>query len=234
MMEQILTCNALTKNFSTKNALNNIGFEVRRSQIIGLLGPNGSGKTTLIKLLCGLLTPDGGEILINGNHPGVETKKVVSYLPDKDFLPPGETVAGMVSYYEDFYDNFRRGRAEEMLKSLEIDPSAKLKTLSKGNREKVALILVMSRDADLYLLDEPIAGVDPAARDYIISTIIRNFNDNAAIIISTHLISDVETILSDVMFLKDGQIVLNGNADEIRENEGKGIDTLFRETFSQL
>ncbi len=233
-MEQILICDALTKIYGTKSALDNISFEVKRSSVVGLLGPNGSGKTTLIKLLCGLLTPDGGEILINGNHPGVETKKVVSYLPDKDFLPAGETVSALIDYYEDFYDDFRRERAQEMISSLGINPRAKLKTLSKGTKEKVALILVMSRDADLYLLDEPIAGVDPAARDYIISTIIQNFNENSAIIISTHLISDVETILSDVIFLKEGQIVLNDNADEIREREGKGIDGLFREIFTQL
>ncbi len=233
-MEKLLTCKNLHKTYGSKKALDGLDLMVYRGQIVGLLGPNGSGKTTLIKLLNGLLAPSDGVVEILGNSPGVESKKIVSYLPDKDFLPQHETIDSLINYYEDFYENFRRERALTMLSSLDISHNAKLKTLSKGNREKVALILVMSREAELYLLDEPIAGVDPATRDYILNTIIGNYNENAAILLCTHLIGDVETILSDIVFMDKGQIILSGNADEMRAREGKSIDTLFREMFSQI
>ncbi len=231
MMDTIVKCDNLSKSYKGFCALKDINLEVQRGKIIGLLGPNGSGKTTLIKLLNGLLAQNSGTIKINDSEIGVESKKAISYLPDKMFLDPEKTVLKCINLYEDFYDNFDKNRALAMFESLKINLNAKLKTLSKGNKEKVALVLVMSRDADLYLLDEPIAGVDPAARDFILRTIISNYNENASIIISTHLISDIEPILSDVVFLKEGEIVLNDNVDNIREREHKSIDELFREVF---
>ncbi len=230
-MEHLFKCKSLNKSYSNIPVITDLNLTLERGKILGLLGPNGSGKTTLIKILTGLLTPNGGDVEILGNPIGAESKKVISYLPDKDFLPKDDTVATLLKFYESFYKNFNRSRALEMLMNLEIDQKAKLKHLSKGTREKVALILVMSRDADLYLLDEPIAGVDPAARDYILNTILSNYNDQASIIISTHLISDVEQILSDVVFIKNGNIVLQGDCDEIRNSHGNSIDGLFREVF---
>ena len=211
--------------------LNDISFTLESGKIVGLLGPNGSGKTTLIKLLNGLLTPTKGEILIDGKQIGVETKKIVSYLPDNSYLNSWMTVKQIVAYFADFYEDFRPELAFEMLARLDIAPESRLKTLSKGNKEKVCLILVMSRNARLYVLDEPIAGVDPAARDYVISTIINNYNPNATVIISTHLISDIEQILDEVLFLKNGNIVLQNTVDEIRTEHGKSVDELFREVF---
>lgn len=230
-MENIFECRNLVKNYKGFPALMGINLDIKPGRIVGLLGPNGSGKTTLIKLANGLLTPNMGEIRINGMPIGVETKKIVSYLPDHNFLTPWMTVNQMVSYFEDFYDDFRRERAIAMLQSLGIDGSRKIKTLSKGNQEKVALILVMSREAKLYLLDEPIAGVDPATRDYILRTILSNYSEDATIIISTHLISDIEQILSDVIFINTGSIVLCDTVDNIRQREGKSVDELFREVF---
>ncbi len=230
-MDYVLECKSLTKSFGAKVALSDFSLDLSRGRILGLLGPNGSGKTTLIKILNGLLTPNAGMAKISGYLPGKKARAVVSYLPDRDFLPKECRVCDLVSYYKDFYSNFNENRAREMLSNLNIDRFVKLKTLSKGNREKVALILVMSRDADLYLLDEPIAGVDPAARDYILNTILSNYNDNSSIIISTHLIADVEQILSDVLFLKDGRVELVGDADEIRISHNNSIDGLFREVF---
>ena len=230
-MENILECKGLSKIYKNAIALSSVNLQVAKGRIVGLLGPNGSGKTTLIKIANGLLTPTRGEMLIDGKPIGVETKKLVSYLPDRNFLSQWMTVDGMINYFADFYSDFRRERADAMLESLGIDRKRKIKTLSKGTQEKVALILVMSRKAELYMLDEPIAGVDPATRDYILRTIISNYNENATIIISTHLIADVEQILSDVIFINRGDIVLCDTVDNIRMREGKSVDELFREVF---
>ena len=230
-MENILECKGLSKIYKNAIALSSVNLQVAKGRIVGLLGPNGSGKTTLIKIANGLLTPTRGEMLIDGKPIGVETKKLVSYLPDRNFLSQWMTVDGMINYFADFYSDFRRERADAMLESLGIDRKRKIKTLSKGTQEKVALILVMSREAELYMLDEPIAGVDPATRDYILRTIISNYNENATIIISTHLIADVEQILSDVIFINRGDIVLCDTVDNIRMREGKSVDELFREVF---
>lgn len=196
------------------------------------LGRNGSGKTTLIKMMNGLLKPTDGVVLIGGSEPGVETKKHVSYLPERTYLEAQRTVEDLVDFFADFYEDFKTDRAYEMLQSLNIQPGDRLKTLSKGTKEKIQLILVMSRDADLYILDEPIAGVDPAARDYIMKTILNNYNPEASLIISTHLISDIESILDDVIFIKNGQLVLQASVDEIREKQGKTVDAYFREVFA--
>ncbi len=193
--------------------------------------PNGSGKTTLIKLACGLLTPTAGQILVEGKEPGVESRLAISYLPDKNYLNDWMKVSDLVDYFKDFYSNFDPRRAYDMLSKLNIDPDLRLKTLSKGTKEKVQLILVMSRDAQLYLLDEPIGGVDPAARDYILNTIISNYNSQATIIISTHLIADIEKVLDEVVFISEGRIVLSSSVDEIRAENGKSVDALFREVF---
>lgn len=230
-MSELLTCRNLTKNYGGLVALNNVNLEIKSGKIIGLLGPNGSGKTTLIKILNGLLTPTSGEILINGFRPGVESKKMVSYLPDNSYLNSWMTVEQIVGVFSDFYADFRPELAFEMLGRLGITPKSKLKTLSKGNKEKVCLILVMSRNALLYVLDEPIAGVDPATRDYVISTIINNYNPEASVIISTHLIADIEQVLDEVIFINNGNIVLQKTVDEIREENGKSVDELFREVF---
>lgn len=200
-------------------------------KIIGLLGPNGSGKTTLIKLLNGLLVPTEGHIFIDGLAPGVETKKFVSYLPERTYLNSWMKVCDIIDFFQDFYEDFDKARAYDMLKRLNINPSDRLRTMSKGTKEKVQLILVMSRRARLYCLDEPIAGVDPAARDYILSTIIQNYDENATIIISTHLISDVENILDDVVFIQNGHIRMVDSVENIRFNQGKSVDALFREVF---
>ena len=230
-MNALLECRNLTKSYGRKPALSNVDLTISPGRIVGLLGPNGSGKSTLIKLANGLLTPTAGEILIDGKPVGVETKKIVSYLPDRNFLAQWMTVDGMINYFADFYSDFRRERADAMLENLGIDRKRKIKTLSKGTQEKVALILVMSREAGLYMLDEPIAGVDPATRDYILRTIISNYNENATVIISTHLIADVEQILSDVIFINRGDVVLCDTVDNIRMREGKSVDELFREVF---
>lgn len=231
-MSEILKCEALTKKYNKQaNALNSINLSLESGKIVGILGPNGSGKTTLIKILNGLLTPTSGTVTINGYAPGVETKKVVSYLPDDSYLNSWMTIRQIVNYFDDFYDDFRPKLAYEMLERLGILPDTRLKTLSKGNKEKVCLILVMSRNAKLYVLDEPIAGVDPAARDYVISTIINNYNPDSTILISTHLISDIEKVLDQVVFLKNGNVVLDKSVEEIREEEGKSVDELFREVF---
>jgi ABC-2 type transport system ATP-binding protein len=230
-MSSILTCKNLSKSFGNKKALNNINLNIERGRIVGLLGPNGSGKSTFIKLCNDLLTPTSGELQIAGNTPGIETKRVVSYLPEKTYLNDWMKVSEIIQMFQDFYTDFNVEKAYDMLKRLNINPSDRLKTLSKGTKEKVQLILVMSREAQLYLLDEPIGGVDPAARDYILDTILGNYNENATIIISTHLISDIEKILDDIIFLKDGQVVLTKTVDEIRDENGKSVDALFREVF---
>lgn len=231
-MSELIHCEQLVKNYGNKkSALAGIDLSVESGKIIGLLGPNGSGKTTLIKILNGLLCPTSGKVEINGMPIGVETKKIVSYLPDNSYLNSWMTIEQIIHYFCDFYDDFRPEPAYQMLERLGIQPKTSLKTLSKGNKEKVCLILVMSRNAKLYILDEPIAGVDPAARDYVISTIINNYNPDASVIISTHLISDIESVLDRVLFLKEGQIVLDKSVDEIRDEEGKSVDELFREVF---
>lgn len=230
-MSIILESKNLTKTFGATKALDNVSFAVERGRIVGLLGPNGSGKTTFIKICNGLLTPTSGEVRINGFNPGVETKKIVSYLPEKNYLNDWMKVSQIIRFFQDFYEDFSPEKAYDMLKRLNIDPNSRLKTLSKGTKEKVQLILVMSRDAELYLLDEPIGGVDPAARDYILDTIITNYNENAAVILSTHLIADIEKVLDDIVFLKEGQAVLNKTVDEIRDEYGKSVDALFREVF---
>ena len=230
-MSNILECYNLGKSFGNQKALSNVNLEIPRGKIIGLLGPNGSGKSTLIKLCNELLTPTEGEIRISGYNPGSETKKVVSYLPERTYLNDWMRVSQLVSFFKDFYDDFDSTVAYDMLERLSINPKDRLKTMSKGTKEKVQLILVMSRKAELYLLDEPIGGVDPAARDYILNTIINNYDENATIIISTHLISDIEKILDHIIFLKDGQVVLSKGVDEIREESGKSVDLLFREVF---
>lgn len=230
-MSELLKCDRLTKNYGGLVALNDINLTVSSGKIIGLLGPNGSGKTTLIKIINGLLTPTQGNVYINGITPGVETKKQVAYLPDNSYLNSWMTVEQIVNMFTDFYADFRPELAFEMLKKLGITPDKKLKNLSKGNKEKVCLILVMSRNALLYILDEPIAGVDPATRDYVISTIINNYNPEASVIISTHLISDIEQVLDEVIFINQGNIVLHKTVDEIREENAKSVDELFREVF---
>lgn len=215
-----------------KEALHDLTLTLPRGRIVGLLGPNGSGKTTLIKLLNGLLVPDGGEILIDGEKPGPSTKAKVSYLPERTYLKNGATIRELLSYFQDFYEDFRTDRAKEMLAALRIEENARIRALSKGTREKVQLILVMSRDASLYILDEPIAGVDPAARDYILRTIITNYNENATVLISTHLITDIENILDEVVFMKEGRLLLQTSVEEIREEKGKSVDAYFREVFA--
>lgn len=225
-------CKNLCKNYGSKIALNNINLNIERGRIIGLLGPNGSGKTTLIKILSGLLTAGSGEALISGKPIGVETKKIVSYLPERTYLSEWMTVKQTINFFKDFYADFSEETAYGMLERLNINSGERLRTMSKGTREKVQLILVMSRNAELYLLDEPIGGVDPAARDYILKTIISNYNENASVIISTHLITDVENILDEVVFLKYGCLMLHETVDEIREKHGKSVDALFREVFA--
>jgi hypothetical protein len=230
-MNPILECKGLTRKFNHFFALSNVDLTLERGEIIGLLGPNGSGKTTLIKLINGLLLPTDGQITVNGSVPGVETKKIVSYLPERGCLDERRRISELISYYSDFYSDFDVSRAHTMLKDLDIDPSLRLKTLSKGTKEKVQLILVMSRDAQLYVLDEPIGGVDPAARDYILRTILTNYKEDASVLISTHLIADVENVLDRVLFLQNGQITLNASVDEIRSGHKKSVDALFREVF---
>lgn len=213
-------------------AVYHMNLTIPRGRIIGLLGPNGCGKTTLIKMINGLLTPTSGNVLVNGLAPGAESKKVISYLPERTYLDNSLKVKEMVDYFADFYTDFSTDKAYQMLTALGIDINAKLKTLSKGTKEKVQLILVMSRQADLYILDEPIAGVDPAARDYILRTIITNYNPEASIILSTHLISDIENVLDDVIFMKNGSLLLHTSVDSIRCQTGKSVDAYFREVYA--
>ncbi|TDP48323.1 ABC transporter ATP-binding protein [Aminicella lysinilytica] len=227
----MIECRNLTKYYGHTRALNGVDLTIEKGQIVGLLGPNGSGKTTMIKMANGLLQPTNGSIIIDGHDPGVESKSVVAYLPDRDFLPEYMTVDALFKMYGDFFTDFNREKAEKMLASLDIRRDVAIKKLSKGTREKVQLVLIMSRDAKVYLLDEPIAGVDPAARDYILKTIISNYCEDAIVMISTHLIADIESILDDVIFLKDGNVVVHEPADQLREERGKSIDGLFREVF---
>ena len=227
----ILECRDLSKRFGAMQALDEVNLKIQPGRVIGLLGPNGSGKTTLLKLANGLLTPTSGEILIDGLAPGNESRSIVSYLPDRPYLAEWMNVRQLLDFFEDFYNDFDRDKAMEMLLRLNIDDSMRIKEMSKGTREKAQLILVMSRKARLYLLDEPIGGVDPATRDYILDTIIRNYNPEAAVVISTHLIADVEQVLDDVVFINQGKIVLESSVDEIREEHGMSVDQYFREVF---
>ena len=231
-MNELLSCEALTKCYQKdKTALENVDLHIGFGRIVGLLGPNGSGKTTLIKLANGLLQPSAGSIRIAGMTPGPDTKAIVSYLPDADWLPDWMRVEQLVEMFHEFYADFDPAKANEMLARLELEPKARLKTLSKGSKEKVQLILAMSRAAKLYLLDEPIGGVDPAARDYILSTILNNYSRDATVILSTHLIGDIEPILDEAVFLKDGRVFAHRNAEELRETEGMSVDAYFREVF---
>lgn len=230
-MDAILECRGLSKFYGKFCALNSINLQVARGRIVGLLGPNGSGKSTLMKLCNGLLSPSAGGLEIGGMPIGVETKKIVSYLPERTYLNDWMRVADIIGMFQDFYENFNPAKAFDMLSRLDINPNARLKTLSKGTKEKVQLILVMSREADLYLLDEPIGGVDPAARDYILSTILNNYNERATILISTHLISDIEQVLDDVIFINRSNITMVATVDQIREERGTSVDALFREEF---
>ena len=227
----VLECKGLTKRFGRTTALDEVSLTVEPGRIVGLLGPNGSGKTTLIKLANGLLTPDGGYIAVCGSAPGRESHSLVSYLPERTAIPTWMTARQLLDFYGDFYQDFRRDAAEEMLDHLGIQPRQAVKQMSKGTREKVQLIMVMSRAAKLYLLDEPIGGVDPATRDYILSTIIGNYNPEAAVVISTHLIADVEKVLDEVIFIHQGRLALQSGVDEIREEKGMSVDALFREVF---
>ena len=230
-MSVLFECKDLKKKYGKKEALKGITLQIESGQIVGLLGPNGSGKTTLIKLANGLLTPTGGKISINGNKIGIETKKRVSYLPEKTYLNNWMKVKQIIDYFSDFYEDFDSERAYDMLNKLNINPNDKLKTMSKGTKEKVQLILVMSRRADIYFLDEPIGGVDPAARDYILNTIITNYSPDSTVIISTHLISDIEKVLDDVVMINDGELIMHKSVDDIREEYGKSVDEVFREVF---
>jgi ABC-2 type transport system ATP-binding protein len=233
-MENVLIARGLTKLYGSMPALDNIDLELPAGQIIGLLGPNGSGKTTFLKLCAGLLTPKSGSIEICGKPVGPETKAMVSYLPDRTYLNNRQKVSQQLDMFEDFYADFDRARAEKMLAALNISPNTRFGTLSKGSKEKVMLVLVMSRRAKLYLLDEPIGGVDPATRDYILNTIVTNFDPDATVIISTHLIADVEPILNGYIFLQNGRVLRTGYTQETREETGKSLDELFREVFRCL
>ena len=228
---ELLECKNLSKVYDKKEALKDINLKIPRGKIIGLLGKNGSGKTTLIKLINDLLVPTSGEVLINGEKPGVESKKVISYLPERTYLDKDMKVNQAIKYFEEFYDNFNSDTARKLLKDLNLDEEQKLSKMSKGMQEKVQLILVMSRKADLYILDEPLGGVDPATRDYILDTILSNFNEGASVIISTHLIADIERILDEVIFIDNGKIKLTSPADELRNKENASIDEIFRRCF---
>lgn len=231
-MKELIQCEKVSKNYGKVIGLQQLSLSIPSGKIVGILGPNGSGKTTFIKILCGLLTPEEGTVLVDGKPIGVESKAVVSYLPERPYFPDTMRISEMLDFFEDFYQDFQREVAEGMLKTLELNPKSKISALSKGNREKVQLVLVMSRRAKVYLLDEPMGGVDPAARDFILKTILTNYNEDASVLISTHLISDVENVLDDVVFIKQGNLVLYKSVDEIRMEEKKSVDALFREVFA--
>ena len=228
---ELLQCKNITKNYGDKEKLKNINLTISSSKIIGLLGKNGTGKTTLIKLINGLLTPTTGEILVNGKPLGIESKLSISYLPERTYLDKSMTVNDTVKYFTEFYQNFNPEKAYKLLKDLNLDCNQKLQKMSKGMQEKVQLVLVMSREADLYILDEPLGGVDPATRDYILDTILSNFKDGSSVLISTHLISDIERILDEVIFIDSGKIILQEDADTLRNKEKESIDEIFRRKF---
>ena len=231
MSEHLIVCRGLSKAYGPKVALSGVDLEVGRGRIVGLLGPNGSGKTTLIKLLCGLLQPTTDTLEINGQHIGPATKAQVSYLPDRMYFADWMKATDLFDLFRDFYQDFDYDKALAMCRSLGVEPKDRLKSMSKGTKEKVQLVLVMARKAQLYLLDEPIAGVDPAARDFILHTILTNYNEDGTVLISTHLIADIEKVLDEVIFLKSGRIMLHSTVDDIRERQGKSVDALFREIF---
>ena len=228
---ELVKCIDVNKKFDNKEILKNINLTIPKGKIIGLLGKNGTGKSTLIKLINDLLTPTSGEILVNGKKVGVDSKKIISYLPERTYLDKSMTVDKVIKYFEDFYDNFDSGKARKLFKDLDLDTTQKLSKMSKGMQEKVQLVLVMSRKAELYILDEPLGGVDPATRDYILNTILTNFNEGASVLISTHLITDIERILDEVIFIDKGKIILHSNSDELREKENASIDEIFRRMF---
>ena len=228
---ELVKCNNLCKEFDNKQVLNNINLSLPKGKIIGLLGKNGMGKTTLIKLMNDLLTPTSGEVLINGEKPSVNSKKIISYLPERTYLDKGMKVSQILTLFEEFYENFNKEKAIKLLNDLDLDINSRVNKMSKGMQEKLQLILVMSRDAELYILDEPLGGVDPATRDYILDTILSNFSEGASVIISTHLISDIERILDEVIFIDKGNIILTSSADELRAKENASIDEIFRRCF---
>lgn len=228
---ELLECKNLSKSFDNKKILKDVNLIIPRGKIIGLLGKNGQGKTTLLKLINDLLTPTSGEVLIEGKYPGVESKKIISYLPERTYLDKEMKVIDTLNYFKEFYDNFDIDKAKKLLKDLDLDINSKISKMSKGMQEKLQLILVMSREADLYILDEPLGGVDPATRDYILDTILSNFKEGSSVIISTHLISDIERILDEVIFIDKGKIILTASADELREKEKSSIDEIFRRIF---
>ena len=227
----LLECKNICKDYGKKKALKDVNLIIPRGKIIGLLGKNGTGKTTLIKLINDLLVPTSGEILVNGKQVGVESKKIISYLPERTYLDKSMKVIDVIKYFEEFYDNFDSKKAKKLLKDLDLNLDDKLSNMSKGMQEKVQLVLVMSRRADLYILDEPLGGVDPATRDYILDTILSNFNEGASVIISTHLISDIERILDEVIFIDKGKIILTSDTDTLRQKENSSIDEIFRRMF---
>lgn len=228
---ELLECKNLSKSFDNKKILKDVNLIIPRGKIVGLLGKNGQGKTTLLKLINDLLTPTSGEVLIEGLHPGVESKKIISYLPERTYLDKEMKVIDTLNYFNEFYVNFNIEKAKKLLKDLDLDINSKISKMSKGMQEKLQLILVMSREADLYILDEPLGGVDPATRDYILDTILSNFKEGSSVIISTHLISDIERILDEVIFIDKGKIILTASADELRKKEKSSIDEIFRRTF---
>lgn len=230
-MDKILEAKWLSKKYINKKALNNVNLDIEKGKVVGILGPNGSGKTTFIKIATGLLRASKGEILVDGHKPGAETKAVVSYLPDRNFLYKWMTVEDAIEFYNDFYADFDMKKADELLKFMKLSKDLKVDALSKGMTEKLNLTLVLSRNAKLYILDEPIAGVDPVARDQILDAIINNYNEDSSMIITTHLVRDIERIFDEVVFLSEGEIVLSGNAEELREEKGKSIDELYKEIF---
>lgn len=228
---ELVKCNNLCKEFDNKKVLKDVNLTIPKGKIIGLLGKNGMGKTTLIKLINDLLTPTSGEVLINGEKPNINSKRVISYLPERTYLDKSMKVSQIITFFDEFYDNFNKEKAIKLLKDLALDINSKVSKMSKGMQEKLQLILVMSREAELYILDEPLGGVDPATRDYILDTILSNFSERASVIISTHLISDIERILDDVIFIDKGKIVLTSSADELRKRENASIDEIFRRCF---
>ena len=232
-MENIIKINGLTKSYFKKKALNNLSLDIEGGRVVGILGPNGSGKTTLIKIITGILRESKGEVLIDGHQPGVYTKSIVSYLPDRNFLYNWMTIQEAVDFYKDFYNDFDENKAYELLLFMKLDRDAKISSLSKGMTEKLNLTLVLSRKAKVYVLDEPIAGVDPVARDQILDAIINNYNKESTMLITTHLVRDMESIFDDVVFLKDGEIFMQGNAESLREEKGMQIDDLYKEIFGE-
>ena len=228
---ELLECKNLCKSYDNKTVLKNINLKIPKGKIIGLLGKNGTGKTTLIKLINDLLTPTSGEILIKGKKPGIESKEIIAYLPERTYLDREMTVKDAIKYFKEFYKNFDSEKAKKLLKDLDLEINTKISKMSKGMQEKLQLILVMSREAELYILDEPLGGVDPATRDYILDTILSNFSEGASVIISTHLISDIERILDEVIFIDKGEIKIESSADELRNKENASIDEIFRRYF---